>query len=387
MATSKLTILGSTGSIGTQTLSLVKNLGIVIETLTANSNEKLLEQQALAFSPRSVCAVDQSAAKRLEIALAHTSTKVYGGKQSLTELCGNDGSDTVLNAVVGIAGLEPTLAAIDAGKDIALANKETLVTGGRLVVDACKRNNVKLLPVDSEHSAIFQCLQDKISAATLRRIFLTASGGPFFGRTGEELAKVTVADTLKHPNWSMGRKITVDSATLMNKGLEVIEAMWLFSLSPEDIVVTVHRQSIVHSMVEFCDGSVLAQLGMPDMRTPIQYALTYPNRMQLDSPYLSIEKMSCLTFEKPDESTFGCLAVCKDAAKKGGLYPCAANAANERAVEMFLQEKIGFLQIGEIVSEVVFSQKLDKSVTLENIIETDRVSRAMADEIAARKLS
>lgn len=380
MATSKLAILGSTGSIGTQALSLVEALGIRVTSLTCDKNAALLEQQALRYSPDIVCAVDPHAAAALKIKLAHTKTKVLSGPEGLCEIAAADDSDTVLTSVVGIAGLRPTLAAIRAGKNIALANKETLVAGGALVTALAAEHGVRLLPVDSEHSAIFQCLQDPYSAKTLRRIFLTASGGPFFGKKRGDLEKVTAADALHHPTWHMGRKVTTDSATLMNKGLELIEAMWLFSLPPEDIVVTVHRQSIVHSAVEFADRSVLAQLGVPDMRIPIQYALTYPERVPGPAQELSIERMASLTFERPDEQTFECLAACRRAAKAGGLAPCFANGANEVAVEAFLGGRIGFLDIGRAVSNAVNRAPAAEHYTLEELLEADAEARAITKE-------
>lgn len=281
----------------------------------------------------------------------------------------------MLTSVVGFAGLKPTVRAIEAGKTVALANKETLVAAGRLITGLAEKHGVSLLPVDSEHSAIFQCLQDKNSAASLSRIFLTASGGPFFGYDEKKLEGVTVRDALRHPNWTMGKKITVDSATLMNKGLELIEAMWLFSLSVEDIVITVHRQSIVHSMVEFADGAVLAQLGVPDMRLPIQYALTYPRRLPCPVERLSVERMNGLTFEYPDERTFRCLSACKRAAEKGGLVPCAANAANEAAVALFLEGRIGFLDIGRAVEKAVDECEDAADYTLDDVLLCDRYVR------------
>ena len=287
-----------------------------------------------------------------------------------------DGSDIVLNAVVGIAGLAATLSAIKSGRDVALANKESLVTGGSLVTDAVRENNVKLLPVDSEHSAIFQCLQDEYSAKSLQKILLTASGGPFFGRTRQELQNVTKDDALRHPNWSMGSKITIDSATLMNKGLELIEAVWLFGLPAEQVQVVVQRQSIIHSMVQFSDNSILAQLGVPDMRIPIQYALTYPARVPGVVPELDFTTLKLLTFDVADEETFRCLAACKKAIKKGGLGPCAANGANEEAVKLFLEDKIGFLDIGRLVEAVVDSDSFGGDYSLADVYECDRMARA-----------
>ncbi len=376
MATKKLCVLGSTGSIGTQTLSLVEQLDIEITTLSGYRNVRLLEEQALRFKPKYLLTPDEDAAGDLKIRLAHTPVKVLGGADALRETVAVDGSDTVLTSVVGVAGLRPTVAAIEAGKTIALANKETLVAAGRLVTGLAAAHGVRLLPVDSEHSAIFQCLQDSHSARRLRRIFLTASGGPFFGKSRAELVNVTLADALHHPNWSMGKKITVDSATLMNKGLELIEAMWLFGLPPEKVEITVHRQSILHSAVEFEDNSVLAQLGVPDMRIPIQYALTYPDRKPNPVEPLSIERMANLTFERPDEETFVCLAACKQAAARGGIVPCIANAANEKAVELYLAGRIGFLQIGEAVMRAVKDAPDVADYTLNDLFAADEETRA-----------
>ena len=382
MAVKKLCILGSTGSIGKQALSLVDRLGIEITALSAATNVKLLEEQVRRFRPAYACLSDENAAKDLEVRIADTNTKVFSGSEGLKEIAAVSDCDTVLNSVVGIAGLVPTLSAIDAGKDIALANKETLVTGGKLVTAKIKENGLKLLPVDSEHSAIFQCLQDSHSASGLSRILLTASGGPFWGRSKDELRDVTVEDALKHPNWSMGKKITVDSATMMNKAFELIEAMWLFGLDPDSIVVTVHRQSILHSGVEFKDGALLAQLGVPDMRLPIQYALTYPERMECSQERLTIEKMAELTFERPDYDTFECLAAGTEAAKKGGLAPTAANAANEIAVQLFLEGKIRFLEIGEMVRKAVTNSVKADNFTLDELLEYDSEVRRKSLETA-----
>lgn len=383
MATKKLTLLGSTGSIGTQTLSLVEPLGIKIVALSANRNIDLLEKQVYRFDPDYACVTDETAGYELVKRLSGCRTKVKYGPGALNFAVTETDSDTVLNSIVGIAGLQASIATAKSGKTLALANKESLVTGGRLLTDAIKSNGGTMLPVDSEHSAIFQCLQDRYSAPSLRRIFLTASGGPFFGMTRDELSDTRIEDALNHPNWKMGRKITVDSATLMNKGLELIEAMWLFSLAPENIVITVHRQSIVHSAVEFADGAVLAQLGVPDMRIPIQYALTYPERFKNQVPHLDVEKMANLTFEYPDEETFKCLKICKLAAKQGGLAPCAVNAANEVAVQYYLDGKIGFLSIADAVEYALNYYKNKNDYSLEDVFETDRYVR----EITGRYLS
>ena len=376
MSVKKLSILGSTGSIGTQALSLVDSLGIEVTALSASRNSVLMEEQVRRFRPSMVCMADEDAAADLRVRIADLGTKILSGEQGMVEIAASADCDTVLNSVVGIAGLLPTLAAIDAGKDIALANKETLVTGGQIVTSRVREKGVQLLPVDSEHSAIFQCLQDRHSAARLERILLTASGGPFWGMTKEQLASVTVADALKHPNWSMGRKITVDSATMMNKAFELMEAMWLFGVAPEKIDIVVHRQSILHSGVEFEDGALIAQLGVPDMRLPIQYALTYPDRKYCSEERLTIEKMASLTFERPDPETFTCLAAGISAAEKGGLAPTAANAANEIAVQLFLDGSIGFLDIGDMVSRAVASASDNRDITLDDILACDREVRA-----------
>lgn len=367
-----LIVLGSTGSIGTQTLTVARKLGIRITGLAAGSNYKLLEEQAREFMPKSVAMFDEDAAKKLKIALSDTDIKVFSGKDGINAVATGDG-DIVLCAIVGIAGLESTLKAIEAGKDIALANKETLVTGGRLVKQKIKEKNVKLLPVDSEHSAIFQSLQG-VPAGSLKKILLTASGGPFFGKTYDELKKVTVKDALNHPNWSMGSKITIDSATLMNKGLEVIEAVHLFDVSPEQIEVLVHRQSILHSAVELSDGAVIAELGTPDMKVPIQYALTYPDR-GVTFEHLSLTDIKTLTFEKPDMELFKCLPICIEAIRRGGLYPTMINGANEEAVSLFLNGKIGFLQIAEIIEKSLDLSPVKNDFTLEDVYETDKFAR------------
>ena len=370
-------LLGSTGSIGTQSLDVIRAQGYGVFALAAHSSVEKIEAQIAEFHPRYVTMVDPAAAARLRADLAGMADapKVLEGPEGLVELAKMDGPDVVLNAVVGIAGLGATLAAIESGHDVALANKESLVTGGHLVTEAVKRHGVKLLPVDSEHSAIFQCLQDTESAKSLTKILLTASGGPFFGMKQAELAGKTKADALKHPNWSMGSKITIDSATLMNKGLELIEAVWLFGLPPEKIQIVVQRQSIIHSMVQFSDNSVLAQLGVPDMRIPIQYALTWPQRCPGPAPELDFTQLKSITFDVADDETFRCLAACKQAIGKGGLAPCAANGANEEAVRLFLEDKIGFLDIGRLVEAVVDSDRFGGSYTLADVYECDRMAR------------
>ena len=373
----KITLLGSTGSIGTQSLDVVRMQGYEVFGLSANTQVDMVLQQIAEFHPKYVCMANEAAADRLAAALAGQTgaPRVLRGAQGLRELAAMQGPDVVLNSVVGIAGLGAGLAAIESGHDLALANKESLVTGGKLVTDAVAAHGVKLLPVDSEHSAIFQCLQDAHSAKTLTKILLTASGGPFFGMTTEQLRGKTRADALKHPNWNMGAKITIDSATLMNKGLELIEAVWLFDLPPEKIQIVVQRQSIIHSAVQFCDNSIIAQMGVPDMRIPIQYALTWPNRAPSPVPELDFTMLKQITFDVADEDTFRCLAACKKAIGKGGLGPCAANGANEEAVALFLQDKIGFLDIGRLVEGVVDSDSFGGSYTLNDVYECDRMAR------------
>ncbi len=374
----KVTLLGSTGSIGTQSLDVIRAQGYEVFGLSANRSTDLLLRQIAEFHPKYVCVTDPDAYAKVDAALAGTANapKLLKGKQGLTTLASMKGADVVLNSVVGIAGLGASLAAIESRHDLALANKESLVTGGHLVTEAVKTNGVHLLPVDSEHSAIFQCLQDQHSAKSLSKILLTASGGPFFGMKKEELAGKTKADALKHPNWSMGAKITIDSASLMNKGLELIEAVWLFGLPADKIQIVVQRQSIVHSAVQFSDNSVIAQLGTPDMRMPIQYALTWPERKPCPAPELDFTQLKMLTFDVADEETFRCLAACKKAINKGGLAPCAANGANEEAVKLFLEDKIGFLDIGRLVEAVVDSDSFGGSYNLADVYECDRMARA-----------
>lgn len=373
--TRNLSVLGSTGSIGTQTLDVAEKLGISISALTAHSSAALLEQQARKFRPRLAVLYDGQAAKGLKISLADTDVKVLSGMEGLCEAASIEQADTVLNSVVGMVGLAPTLAAAQAKKNIALANKETLVAGGPLVMESVKNNHVSLYPVDSEHSAIFQCLQGCPDDKALSRIILTASGGPFFGRTREELQRVTPKEALKHPNWSMGAKITIDSATMMNKGLEIIEASWLFGLPEDKIDVVVHRESIVHSLVEYQDNSVIAQLGVPDMRIPIQYALTYPRRVQSPVPKLNLAQAGRLTFYEPDSSVFSCMEVCREAIRRGGLAPAAANGANEEAVALFLKEKISFLEIGRLTDAAMNNQPGGEITCIQDIIEADRLAR------------
>ncbi len=370
----RLVILGSTGSIGTQALDIVRANPnkYQVTALAAGNNAELIEKQAREFKVKAVALFNEAAAAELKIRLADTEIKVLSGAEGVCELATYD-CDTVLNSIVGIAGLKPTLAAIDAGHTIALANKETLVTGGEIVNRTLKEKGVTLLPVDSEHSAIFQSLQGA-PQYSLKKILLTASGGPFFGKTKSELENVTVKEALNHPNWSMGAKITIDSATLMNKGLEVIEAVHLFGVAASQIEVLVHRQSILHSAVELCDGAVIAQLGTPDMKLPIQYALTYPQRdMCFES--LDLFKAGNLTFEKPDTNTFRLLPLCVEAINRGGLYPTAINGANEESVKLFLEGKIKFLQIAELNEKAMDMCENKDNFTVEDIFAADEAAR------------
>lgn len=376
MCAKKVTVLGSTGSIGTQALDVIEKNGYEVVGLSANSSVLQLENQVRRFRPPFACMVDERAARALRDTLRDTDTKVLAGVDGLCELAAREEADVVLNSVVGMVGLRPTLAAIGAGKPVALANKETLVAGGKLVTEAARAKGVPILPVDSEHSAIFQCLQDRHSAKALKKVILTASGGPFFGRSREELEKVSIEDALNHPNWSMGAKITVDSATLMNKGLELIEAAWLFDKTPDEIEIVVHRESVIHSLVEFDDHSVLAQLGVPDMRIPIQYALTYPERLPSPVKELSLTDYPTLHFAKPDVETFTCLKTCIEAARRGGLAPCAISGANEEAVALFLDRKIGFLEIGELVRGAMNTVPRADVYSLEDVLQTDAQARA-----------
>ena len=371
----RLSLLGSTGSIGTQALDVARCLGIRVEALAARRNITLLEQQIREFSPSVAAVMEEDAAAELRTRVADLPVKVLSGMDGFRECASLDSCDTVLNSVVGMVGLIPTLTAIEAGKRLALANKETLVAGGRLVMDTAARHGVDILPVDSEHSAIFQSLQGSPGDHAVRKIILTASGGPFFGMTKEQLAAVRKEQALKHPNWDMGQKITIDSATLMNKGLEVIEAAWLFGKTVDEIEVVVHRQSIIHSAVEYCDGSVIAQLGLPDMRIPIQYAITWPDRAPSPAKPLSLTEIGQLTFAQPDTENFRCLEICRQAMRRGGLCPCAANGANEAAVDLFLHDRISFPQIAELVGEAMERQAVTPDYTLEDVLEADRAAR------------
>lgn len=370
-----ISIIGSTGSIGTQSLEVARERGYKVCALAAGKNTALLERQAREFAPRLVSVAGEEEYRDMRARLADTDITVEMGDEGLCRAACAEEADQIVNAVMGIRGLRPTLAALQAGKQVALANKETLVSGGALVTGLAREKGLPIIPIDSEHSAIFQCLQGNEGNAP-RRILLTASGGPFFGKKREELAGITPEQALRHPNWAMGPKITVDSATLMNKGLELIEAVWLFGLPAKQIQIVVQRQSVIHSMVQFSDHSVLAQLGVPDMRIPIQYALTWPHRVPGCAPELDFTTLRTLTFDTADEETFRCLAACKKAIGMGGLAPCAANGANEEAVRLFLEDRIPFLKIGELVEGAVESDSFGGSYTLEDVYACDAAARA-----------
>lgn len=367
-----ITILGSTGSIGTQTLDIVRaNDDLCVVAIAAGSNIQKLEEQIREFHPEIVCVYNEEAAANLKIAVADTSVKVVAGMDGLIETAVYKGADIVVTAFVGMIGIRPTLEAIKAGKDIALANKETLVTAGHLVIQAAKDYGVKILPVDSEHSAIFQSLNGE-NRKEIDKILLTASGGPFRGRTGEQMKDVKVEDALKHPNWTMGRKITIDSATMVNKGLEVIEAKWLFDVDFDDIQVVVQPQSLIHSMVQFKDGAIIAQLGTPDMRLPIQYALYYPERRFLAGDRVDFGKIARITFENPDTDNFIGLKLAYEAGRIGGSMPTVFNAANEKAVAKFLDRKIGFLEITDIIQYCMENHKVKENPSVSEILEIEQ---------------
>lgn len=370
-----IALLGSTGSIGTQSLDVCRMHGYRVVCLTANRRVDLMEAQIREFRPGLVSMMDPVAADDLRTRVADTGTKVLSGMDGLIECATYSGADTVLNAVVGMVGLQPTLAAIQAKKTLALANKETLVAGGHLVTNTAKAYGVDILPVDSEHSAIFQCLQGSPEKGAVKKLILTASGGPFFGKTLAELENVTAADALKHPNWDMGAKITIDSATMMNKGLEFIEAKWLFDMPIDAIDIVVHRESVVHSAIVYQDNSVIAQLGVPDMRIPIQYALTYPQRLPSPVQELSLVDYGKLTFYAPDYDTFRCINVCKDAITAGGLRPAAANGANEESVRLFLNGKIKFTDIAVLNRAAMEACPQVADYTLEDVLQADRAAR------------
>ncbi|MGN0149285.1 MAG: 1-deoxy-D-xylulose-5-phosphate reductoisomerase [Clostridia bacterium] len=373
-----ISVLGSTGSIGTQTLEIARTYPqIKIRAISANSNIALLEQQAREFKPELVAVMDEEKAKELKIKLADTNVKVVSGKSGLSEAAAINSADTVVTAVVGISGLEPTIEAIKAKKNIALANKETLVTGGHIVTALARQYGVSIIPVDSEHSAIFQSMQGCNDKREIKRILLTASGGPFFGKKRNELKNITPEQALKHPNWDMGAKVTIDSSTLVNKGLEVIEAKWLFNIEVDKIKVLIHRQSIVHSMVEYVDNAVIAQLGAPDMRLPIQYALTYPERLIMQDNELDFTKYPMLTFDEPDTDTFFALELAMRAGREGGILPTIFNSADEAAVELFMQRKISYLGISDAIQKAMESVKNIQNPTLDEILEADKYARTL----------
>lgn len=377
--TEKTAVLGSTGSVGRQALDVCRHRNIKVTALSAGSNISLLEEQIREFSPGLCAVADERAAADLAVRVADTGTRIISGKNSAEVIASEADADTVLNSVSGIAGLRPTLAAIRAGKNLALANKESLVTYGKVVMAEAERRGVMILPVDSEHSAVFQCL----SGQKVKKIILTASGGPFFGKKREELARITPADALAHPTWSMGNRITIDSATLMNKGFEVIEAVMLFGVAPEQVDVAVHRESIIHSMVEYTDNAVIAQMGAPDMRLCVQYALTYPERYDSPVAELDLVKLSRLTFAEPDGEAFPLLPLAYRAVKRGGVVPAVMNGADEAAVAMFLDGRISFTDISDIVSAVTENAPEVECPTLEDIEAADREARRMAAEMAA----
>ena len=380
-----ISILGSTGSIGTQTLDVVREIGgINVKAITANNNIELLEKQIREFNPDIAAVMNEEMAEKLKERVKDCGTKILSGIDGLIEAAVYKESDTVVTSVVGNIGIVPTFVAIKAGKNIALANKETLVSAGELIINAVKKYGVKLYPVDSEHSAIFQCLRGN-EDNKIRRILLTASGGPFRGRKREELLNVRAEDALKHPNWSMGKKVTIDSASLMNKGLEVIEAKWLFGVDVEDIEVLIHPQSIVHSAVEYEDGAVIAQMGEPDMKVPIQYALTYPKRVKNSFPKIDFAQRNSLTFEKPDMDTFKCLSLAYRAIKTGGTMPTVMNGANEMAVAAFLENKIGFLDIADIIEKTMMSYNVKYDYAVEDLVEADKWARNFSNNLIMTK--
>ncbi|MBP0974320.1 MAG: 1-deoxy-D-xylulose-5-phosphate reductoisomerase [Oscillospiraceae bacterium] len=380
----KVAILGSTGSIGTQALEVVEKHGMQVTALAAHSNVEMLAAQAKKYHPEAVCIFDPAKTEQLETLLMGERIEVLTGMDGLCEIASATSHDILLNSVVGMVGLLPTLKAIEAGTDIALANKETLVAGGSLVMKAAAEKGVNIYPVDSEHSAIFQSLQGN-AMNRIRKIILTASGGPFFGKKKADLTQVRAADALKHPNWNMGNKITIDSATLMNKGLEFIEAKWLFDLDPSQIEIVVHRQSVLHSAVEYEDYAVIGQMGVPDMKIPIQYALLYPNRVECPTQPLSLTDYGSLTFEKPDYETFDCLRAAIDAITEGGLRPAIVNGANEEAVGHFLRDEIGFLEIGELVRAAMEHVPGGAVNCYEDVLEADQAARAYVREKLANR--
>ncbi|MGE4282187.1 MAG: 1-deoxy-D-xylulose-5-phosphate reductoisomerase [Clostridia bacterium] len=377
-----ISILGSTGSIGTQTLEVIEHLGNVkVWGLSTNTNIDLLEQQIRKFKPVTAAVMNKQSAELLKDRVRDTNTKIVCGMDGLVEVSTVNQIEMVVTSVVGIVGLVPTLEAIKSGKHIALANKETLVTAGDIVMNEARRNNVSIIPVDSEHSAIFQCLQQNISNKSIRKLIITASGGPFLGKKQEELKDITPAQALKHPRWNMGSKISIDSATLMNKGLEVIEAKWLFDVDMDRIQVLIHPQTIIHSMVEYIDSSVIAQMGIPDMKIPIQYALTYPERCYSTSGELDFVQNNHFTFEQPDIQTFKCLDLALEAARKSGTMPVVLNAANEVAVQLFLENRISFLEIAQLVEAAIRKHSNILNPTLEDILRIDSWAREIVEQL------
>jgi len=379
-----VSVLGSTGSIGRQSLDIISRLPVRVAALTAGTSVELMAQQCREFQPALAVMATKEAAEKLAGEIKDLPIRINWGEEGLIEAATISEADCVITAVVGMVGLKPTLAAIRAGKRIGLANKETLVCAGELVMAEAEKYHTEIIPVDSEHSAIFQCLMGSPSPREIKRLILTCSGGPFYGMTNDQLKKVTKADALKHPNWKMGAKITIDCATLMNKGLEVIEAMRLYRMPLEQVDVLVHRQSIVHSMVEFVDGAVMAQLGAPDMRLPIQLALTYPERLECPVDALDLTTCGALTFVKPDLENFPCLALAMRCAKQGGTACPAMNGANEEAVAMFLRDEIGFYDIYRLVSAAVDAVPFIQNPTLEEILETDRLAREMVRTLSQK---
>ena len=380
----KIAVLGSTGSIGTQTLEVVRNNGdIRVTALAAGRNIEKLEEQVREFKPKLVCVWEEAKAKELALAVRDMDVRVVSGMDGLIEAATEAEAETVVTAIVGMIGIRPTIAAMEAGKDIALANKETLVTAGHIIMPLAKEKNVRILPVDSEHSAIFQCLNGE-NHRQIAKILLTASGGPFRGRTREEMREVQLEDALKHPNWAMGRKITIDSSTMVNKGLEVMEARWLFDVTMDQVQVVVQPKSVIHSMVEFLDGAVMAQLGTPDMKLPIQYALYYPERRDLPGERLDFWKIGQITFEKPDFENFKGISLAYEAGRIGGSMPTVFNAANEYAVSLFLDRKIGYLTITDMIEEAMRMHQVIANPTVEQILETEARTYEVLAELESR---
>ena len=380
----KIAVLGSTGSIGTQTLEVVRNNGdIRVTALAAGRNIEKLEEQVREFKPKLVCVWEEAKAKELALAVRDMDVRVVSGMDGLIEAATEAEAEIVVTAIVGMIGIRPTIAAMEAGKDIALANKETLVTAGHIIMPLAKEKNVRILPVDSEHSAIFQCLNGE-NHRQIAKILLTASGGPFRGRTREEMREVRLEDALKHPNWAMGRKITIDSSTMVNKGLEVMEARWLFDVTMDQVQVVVQPKSVIHSMVEFLDGAVMAQLGTPDMKLPIQYALYYPERRDLPGERLDFWKIGQITFEKPDFENFKGISRAYEAGRIGGSMPTVFNAANEYAVSLFLDRKIGYLTITDMIEEAMRMHQVIANPTVEQILETEARTYEVLAELESR---